>query len=76
MDRRARAGLLSAVTLAVLVQVWWSNWTRSREVSEYAGAYMQSYAAQFLLEDPQEPELGVAGSPTSPDASATSRPPS
>ena len=61
MDRRARAGLLAAVTLAVLVQAWWSNWTRSREVSEYAGAYMQSYAAQFLLKDPQEPELGVAG---------------
>jgi len=61
MDRRARAGLLAAVTFAVLVQVWWSNWTRSREVSEYAGAYMQSYAAQFLLKDPQEPELGVAG---------------
>jgi hypothetical protein len=61
MDRRARAGLLAAVTLAVVAQAWWSNWTRSREVSEYAGAYMQSYAAQFLLEDPQEPELGVAG---------------
>jgi hypothetical protein len=61
MDRRARAGLLAAVTLAVLVQAWWSNWTRSREVVEYAGAYMQSYGAQFLLKDPQEPELGVAG---------------
>jgi hypothetical protein len=61
LDRRARAGLLAAVTSAGLVQAWWSNWTRSREVSEYAGAYMQSYAAQFLLKDPQEPELGVAG---------------
>jgi hypothetical protein len=60
-DRRGRAGLLAAVAMAVLVQAWWSNWTRSRAVIEYAGAYMHSYATQFLLKDPLEPELGVAG---------------
>ena len=61
LNRRARAGLLASVTIGLCVQGWWSIWTQSRAVTDYAGEYMQSYTAQFLIKNPLEPELGRAG---------------
>jgi hypothetical protein len=54
-----RAAVFAAL-LGFMTFFAWIGWTRRAEQREYQGQHMGSYASQFVMKNPHQPELGTA----------------